>query len=381
MKILNFDMYLDGGTVKVVTDEGVFCFDGRIKTKTKGKLYSGYPTINNSNLIESSEKLGQQILVLADKYGDGCLAEQLKKLLEEPIELGQHRGYGKIEDYSIIEKTIVSWLKDKATVIGKESFVVGVSGGIDSAVVSTLCAKTGIRTILLQIPISGENNELAEQHISWLKEKYSNVESYDINLEYDEFDEYGDTHQVNIYKQLITAISESLSIISIRKEKKELFDLANANTQSRLRMLILYFAATLNNGLVVGTGNKVEDYGIGFCSKYGDSAVDISPIGDLLKSEVRGLGKHMSVIDDIINAEPTDGLWGDNRNDRTQIGATYDELEWAMEWVEDNPRKFAYSPSDLEALTERQREILTIYKTRHFANEHKMKMPPICYLS
>ena len=216
----------------------------------------------------------------------------------------------RIKDYDSLSFDIDRWLKDYYYMYALKAFVVGVSGGIDSAVVSTLCAKTGLPTYVLTMPLHSkeENTELSELHAYGLVEKYSNVTLVNVDLSetYDKFMFWIDN----------TFTSNKL---------------ANANTKSRLRMVSLYQVAGSVGGIVVGTGNKVEDYGIGFYTKYGDGGVDIAPIADLYKTEVRELGGYLGVMDEIIDAPPTDGLWDDGRNDEDQIGATYAELEEAME--------------------------------------------------
>jgi len=262
-------------------------------------------------------------------------------------------------DYSKVEAHIVAWLKKHAENIKMQGFVIGISGGVDSAVVSTLAAKTGLKLYTIQMPIRQKSDEVnrASNHIKWLMDNFSNVETINCDL----------TDTFNCF------------LFDVEKhDNLEKQNLAEANTRSRLRMVALYYYASIKNCLVLGTGNKVEDFGIGFCTKGGDSQVDISPIGDLMKSEVRKLGKYMGVLEEIVIAKPTDGLWDDGRGDEDQIKATYDELEQAMEYVENNPRHFDYSPEDLSTLSQREQEVLLIYKTRHFANEHKMQMPPIC---
>ena len=237
---------------------------------------------------------------------------------------------------------ISNWLKDYLESSKLDSFIIGVSGGIDSAVSSTLAAKTGVKTIVLSMPIYQGKDQLerANKHIDWLKKNYENVKSIEIDL---------------------TSTFESFGSLFLEKDAHAL-----ANTRSRLRMVTLYHTAALNNGIVVGTGNKVEDFGIGFYTKYGDGGVDISPIADLMKSEVRSLAKAMGIIQEIVDAPPTDGLWGDNRTDEDQIGANYDELEWAMEFN-----------GDPDSLDERKKEVLKIYKKFHNQNKHKMIDIPI----
>jgi len=216
----------------------------------------------------------------------------------------------RIKDYDKLAFDIDRWLKDYYYFHAIKAFVVGVSGGIDSAVVSTLCAKTELPTYVLTMPLHSkkENTELSNAHAYKLVEKYSNVTLVNVDLTrtYEAFMSWmGDTFTGN--------------------------ELANANTKSRLRMVSLYQVAGSVGGIVVGTGNKVEDYGIGFYTKYGDGGVDIAPIADLYKTEVRELGRHLGVMNEIIDAPPTDGLWDDGRNDEDQIGASYEQLEEAME--------------------------------------------------
>ena len=216
----------------------------------------------------------------------------------------------RIKDYDRLSFDIDRWLKDYYYMYGIKAFVVGVSGGIDSAVVSTLCAKTELPTYVMTMPLHSkeENTELSELHAYGLVEKYSNVTLVNVDLSetYDKFMFWvDDTFTGN--------------------------QLANANTKSRLRMVSLYQVAGSVGGIVVGTGNKVEDYGVGFYTKYGDGGVDIAPIADLYKSEVWELGEYLGVDERICDAPPTDGLWDDGRKDEDQIGASYAELEEAME--------------------------------------------------
>jgi NAD+ synthase len=249
-----------------------------------------------------------------------------------------------------MKEKIVSWIKEYV----KDNFklVVGVSGGIDSAVVSTLCALTGIETHVISIPIKQNNSQLirAKNHIGWLKMKYKNV----ISHEYD--------------------LSDVFDLISYKFNNPYNSELALANTKSRLRMVTLYQIATSVNGVVVGTGNKVEDFGVGFYTKYGDGGVDISPIGDLTKTEVRQLAIELGINEEIILAKPTDGLWGDDRDDETQLGATYEELEWCMDFMEKNPY---YPIIKNDNLTDREIEILNIYNYHNTKNKHKMLPIPI----
>ena len=216
----------------------------------------------------------------------------------------------RIENYDRLAFDIDRWLKDYYYMHSIKAFVVGVSGGIDSAVVSTLCAKTELPTYVLTMPLHSKegNTKLSDAHAKALMKKYSNVRVVNIDL--------SDT-----YESLLFNIDQDF----VNNK------LANANTKSRLRMVSLYQVAGSVGGIVVGTGNKVEDYGIGFYTKYGDGGVDIAPIADLYKTEVRELGGYLGVMNEIIDATPTDGLWDDGRSDEDQIGATYAELEEAME--------------------------------------------------
>ena len=229
-----------------------------------------------------------------------------------------------------------------------KGFIVGVSGGIDSAVTSILCAETNQKVILLNMPIRQSVGEFkrAEQHIKDLKIRYSNVSSHELNLSH-VFERFEDAMPFDIE-------SNGLSL---------------ANSRARLRMMTLYAVGQANNLLVAGTGNKVEDFGIGFYTKYGDGGVDLSPIADLNKSEVFALAKSLEVIVDIQNAAPTDGLWGDGRRDEDQIGATYAELEWAMDF-----------DGNEAGLDQRQKEILSIYRGFNSANKHKMEPIPVCQI-
>tara|TARA_Y100000816_G_C26011772_1_gene529026 strand:- start:193 stop:945 length:753 start_codon:yes stop_codon:yes gene_type:complete len=235
---------------------------------------------------------------------------------------------------------IVDWIKSYVQKSdGKiKSLVVGVSGGIDSALVSLLCAMTGLKTIVLTIPIKKSDMLLAKKHCDYLTLKYKNVSHYNIDLSstFNEFEK--SCLQSNFSKEL-----------------------GFANSKSRFRMIMLYQAAASESGIVVGTGNKVEDFGVGFYTKYGDGGVDISPIADLLKSEVRSLAMKLNIINEIILAKPTDGLWDDNRNDEDQLGMTYDEIEVAMN---SNTSK-------------------SFNKYQRIRNEnlHKMRPIPICIIS
>ncbi|PKR80560.1 NAD(+) synthase [Brumimicrobium salinarum] len=248
-----------------------------------------------------------------------------------------------------IASYIVNWLVDYLEEAPLDGFIVGVSGGVDSAVVATLCAQTRKKVLLLNMPIlqSSAEYERAKEQIHHLEVSYENVSSLEIDL-------------TSTFITFKNALPESVGSN----------DLSMANARARIRMTTLYAIGQEHYCLVVGTGNKVEDFGIGFFTKYGDGGVDINPIADLLKSEVYKLARHLNVCKSIIEAKPTDGLWGDNRNDEDQIGASYDELEFAMNY------KGAY-----DDLSGRQKEIYDIYKRYNTMNQHKMKPIPYCDLS
>ena len=226
----------------------------------------------------------------------------------------------RIKDYSKLEFDIDRWIKDYYYIHALESLVVGVSGGIDSAVVSTLCAKTGLPTYVVRMPLesSHQNTRLSDLHAQYLADTYDNVTNVQVELS-------------SVYDSLFHSINWWSEAQQFDKKEFTSDELANANTKSRIRMVTLYQIAGAKKGIVVGTGNKVEDYGIGFYTKYGDGGVDIAPIADLYKSEVWELGEYLDVDQRIVDAKPTDGLWDDGRNDEDQIGATYVELEEAME--------------------------------------------------
>ena len=215
----------------------------------------------------------------------------------------------RITDYSKLKTDISDWMVDYMKSSGMNCFVVGVSGGIDSAVVSTLAAETKYNVFALGMPIhqNPEQESLSDAHLKWLSEKYINVEAVKINL------------------------TNTFETFRYDLERHATDNHALANTRSRLRMVTLYQFAGQYKGIVVGTGNKVEDYGVGFYTKYGDGGVDIAPIADLYKTEVWELGKHLGVDSRIIEATPTDGLWNDGRTDEDQLGTTYVALEEAME--------------------------------------------------
>ena len=251
-----------------------------------------------------------------------------------------------MRNWNILAEEITNWISDYALENDIRALVVGVSGGVDSAVTSTLSARTGIRTIVLNMPIHQKKyqDDLSKKHISWLKDNFNNVEERIVNLS-------------KTYDSFVETISVD-----------EVSDIALANSRARLRMTALYATAGSNGGIVVGTGNKVEDFGVGFYTKYGDGGVDISPIADLLKTEVYQIARELDIIEEIIQAAPTDGLWGDGRSDEEQLGASYEELEWAM--------KESKNPSNKD-LSEREKDVLGIYQRLNKSNSHKMNPIPI----
>lgn len=252
---------------------------------------------------------------------------------------------------SKVSEHIVQWLKNYATNSGVNGFVVGISGGIDSAVTSTLCALTGLPTLCVELPIHQAASQVnrANKHIKQLKERFNNVTEAEVNL---------------------TSTFEDFKTVVPKAEVSAKTDLALANTRARLRMTTLYYFAGLHGLLVAGTGNKVEDFGVGFYTKYGDGGVDLSPIADLVKSEVYALASHLNVPNSIQKAQPTDGLFGDSRTDEDQIGASYDELEWAM-----HMQDLGKNNTDF---TGRELEVFKIYTRLNSINQHKMIPIPIC---
>ncbi|WP_339612041.1 NAD(+) synthase [uncultured Planktosalinus sp.] len=250
-----------------------------------------------------------------------------------------------------VVKHIVNWLKEYATNSKMEGFVIGISGGIDSAVTSALCAKTGLRTLCVEMPIHQAINQVnrGKEHIESLQKKHANVSCIEVNL---------------------TPVFETFKTQIPTNQMLPFLDLTLANTRARLRMTTLYYFAGLHRYLVAGTGNKVEDFGVGFYTKYGDGGVDISPIADLMKSEVYELGNYLNISDSILNAKPTDGLFGDDRSDEEQLGASYDELEWAM--------KMDQEGGDIVNFSDREKVVFSIYKKLNSTNQHKMNPIPIC---
>ncbi len=246
---------------------------------------------------------------------------------------------------------IVNWLKDYANNAKVNGFVVGISGGIDSAVTSTLCAKTGLEVLCIEMPIhqAASHVSRAQEHITQLKERFDTVRDTRADL-------------TPVFEEFKTEVSLEGDQATV--------DMALANTRARLRMTTLYYYAGLQKLLVAGTGNKVEDFGVGFYTKYGDGGVDLSPIADLLKSEVYKIGEYLKVPTSIMKAAPSDGLFGDTRSDEDQIGASYPELEWAME-MDVNGKTL----NDFEG---RQKDVLKIYQRYNRSNKHKMVPIPVC---
>ena len=252
-----------------------------------------------------------------------------------------------------VNNYIVNWLKDYAQKAKVNGFVIGISGGIDSAVTSTLCAQTGLKTLCVEMPIHQDPTQVnrGKEHIEFLKSNFSNV-----------FNEVTD----------LTEVFETFKTQFPNSGEEHIYNLSLANARARLRMTTLYFHAGMNGLLVAGTGNKIEDFGVGFYTKYGDGGVDLSPIADLMKSDVYALAEYLKVPSSIQKAAPTDGLFGDSRTDEEQLGASYDELEWAMLEAEKNKTN--------EDFSGREKEVFSIYKRLNAANQHKMNPIPICML-
>lgn len=254
---------------------------------------------------------------------------------------------------------IVKWLKSYAKGAKISTFVVGISGGIDSSVVSALCAKTGIKTVVVQMPIR-QNKKLDKRsslQATWLLNRFNNV-----------------THMAMDLTPVFSAFEKKVDpFCDVEDDTYNTYKLASANSRARLRMMTLYQIAQCHNGLVAGTGNKVEDFGVGFFTKYGDGGVDISPIGDCLKTEVWDMGRELGLEQEIIDAEPTDGLWDDGRTDEGQLGMTYPELEHAM--ALDDADNCIYDPL---ALTKTEKVQLKKYREIRARNMHKMRPIPVC---
>ena len=251
---------------------------------------------------------------------------------------------------SLMIENIVNWIYDYTQKNKLTTLVIGVSGGIDSAVTSTLCAMTGLRVIVINMPIHQDKtlDSRSDKHIDWLKEKFTNVESQKIDL------------------------TKTFEVFSDCFDERDKDSLSLANSRARLRMTTLYQIAGANGGIVVGTGNKVEDFGVGFYTKYGDGGVDISPIADLMKTEVWEIAKELEIEKEIIDAPPTDGLWDDGRTDEEQLGASYAEIEMAMVYAEENNLK-DFEPTGNDSFD----LVLKTYFLHRNKNIHKMKSIPI----
>ena len=250
-----------------------------------------------------------------------------------------------------VTQHIIQWLKNYAENARVNGFVIGISGGIDSAVTSTLCAETGLQVLCIEMPIHQAQSHVSrgQEHIAQLKERYPNVSDIKVDL-------------TPVFEEFKTEVSLD--------GKQSIVNMALANTRARLRMTTLYYHAGLLGLLVAGTGNKVEDFGVGFYTKYGDGGVDLSPIADLVKSEVYKIGKYLKVPNSIMKAAPSDGLFGDARSDEDQIGASYPELEWAMTMNDED--------KTVEDFSGRKKEVFKIFKRYNSANKHKMIPIPIC---
>lgn len=248
---------------------------------------------------------------------------------------------------------IVNWLKTYAENAKVNGFVIGISGGIDSAVTSTLCAQTGLKVLCVEMPIHQAQSHVTRgrEHIEQLKNRFPNVTNIEADL----------TSVFETFKKAVPDDSDTSKL-----------NLSLANTRARLRMTTLYYFAGLHSLLVAGTGNKVEDFGVGFYTKYGDGGVDLSPIADLMKSEVYLLGSYLKIPESILKASPTDGLFGDDRTDEDQLGASYDELEWAM-----LKNEAGESADDFSG---REKVVFDIYKRLNTINQHKMIAIPVCFI-
>ncbi|OOV20158.1 NAD(+) synthase [Flavobacterium sp. LM4] len=252
-----------------------------------------------------------------------------------------------------VNNHIVEWLKNYANKAKVNGFVIGISGGVDSAVTSTLCAQTGLKVLCVEMPIHQAPNQVlrGREHIEQLKKRFSNVSDVETDL---------------------TATFEAFKTTVPKSDDDAKVNLSLANTRARLRMTSLYYLAGIHGLLVAGTGNKVEDFGVGFYTKYGDGGVDLSPIADLMKSDVYALGEFLTIPDSILTAAPTDGLFGDNRTDEDQLGASYDELEWAMLAEE--------TGNTADNFSGREKSVFEIYKRLNTSNKHKMEEIPVCII-
>lgn len=254
-------------------------------------------------------------------------------------------------DVAKVNEHIVNWLKTYALNAKADGFVIGISGGVDSAVTSTLCAQTGLKVLCIEMPIHQDPKQVGRgrEHIEQLKNRFANVGNVVADL-------------TSTFETFKSSVDETDDLAKL--------NLSLANTRARLRMTTLYYFAGIHGLLVAGTGNKVEDFGVGFYTKYGDGGVDLSPIADLMKSDVYALGEYLSIPQSILNAAPTDGLFGDDRTDEDQLGASYDELEWAM--LADEAGK---ASGDFVG---REKIVFEIYKRLNNNNQHKMNPIPVC---
>ncbi len=268
----------------------------------------------------------------------------------------------RIEDYAELTDNIVKWISDYCLLNKRKTLVVGISGGIDSSVVSTLSALTGMKTYVVGMPINQieGQEELSDAHGEWLQSRFSNVT-------------FVKTDMSKVYDSFLQTINDDIGTRYATDK------LAQANTRSRFRMVTLYQIAASVGGIVIGTGNKVEDYGVGFYTKYGDGGIDIAPIADLYKTEVWRLGESLGIDPRIVSAAPTDGLWDDGRTDTDQLGVSYELLEWVMEsgvaeWMQGNPEELTqWQGNDL---TSDQKEAIDQYRKFHRQNRHKMDPIP-----
>lgn len=288
------------------------------------------------------------------------------------METGTNREVLQMEsrnlDYALVESSLVWQLREYCEWTPQRGYIIGVSGGVDSALVSTLCAKTGLPVYVVEMPIHQSEVEVnrAQEHIAWLKSNFPNVIEWREDLS-------------EVFDLMAAKIDRVASTLEGAGDTR----LSLANTRSRLRMVSLYAMAGTFWLLVAGTGNRVEDYGIGFFTKYGDGWVDVSPIGELYKSEVRELGRQMGILPTLTEAVPTDGLHTDGSTDEDQIGATYDELEGAMVACDELQSRASDSYMRLSRediishFSGRAKQVMEIYTTRHTVNAHKMTMPPV----
>ena len=282
----------------------------------------------------------------------------------EKIEINAQAGSKMITPKQRI-RHIVKWIRQYATKNKLSTLVVGISGGIDSSVVSALCAETGLKTIVVQMPIRQNKtlNNRSSMQAGWLLERYKNVThmSMDLTTVFSAFEKKVDPY------------------CGIEDDTYDTYKLASANSRARLRMMTLYQIAQCHGGIVVGTGNRVEDFGVGFFTKYGDGGVDISPIGDCMKTEVWDMGRELGLEQEIIDAAPTDGLWDDGRTDEGQLGMSYPDLErmMALDFLQRCKAVDSDMPGSAK-LSADDRKKLKQYQTTRARNIHKMQPIPVC---